>query len=113
MHPAASRRQRNRRRRRAREQGYQDLTLRQQWVVGIRWTPAGSDRTYRRIVRRQRIEQSEGQERAFEFYRYRYAVTNLTASWSAEEVIDATYQRCDRENVIEQIGSVRILGSSS
>jgi hypothetical protein len=32
-------------------------------------------------------------------------VTNLPASWSAEEVIDATYQRCDQENVIEQMGS--------
>jgi hypothetical protein len=102
---APRRKQRNRRRRRARERGYIDLTLRQQWVAEIPWTPAGSDRTYRRIVRRQRIEQSEGQERLFEFYRYRYVVTNLPASWSAEEVIDATYQRCDQENVIEQMGS--------
>jgi len=99
------RKQRNRRRRRARERGYTDLTLRQQWVAEIAWTPAGSDRTYRMILRRQRIEQSEGQERLFEFYRYRYVVTNLPISWSAEAVIDATYQRCDQENGIEQMGS--------
>jgi hypothetical protein len=99
------RKQRNRRRRRARERGYTDLILTQQWLAEIPWTPAGSERTYRMILRRQRIEQSEGQERLFEFYRYRYVVTDLPASWSAEAVIDATYQRCDQENVIEQMGS--------
>jgi hypothetical protein len=90
------RKKRNRRRRRARERGYTDLKLVRQWVAEIPWTP---------ILRRQRIEHSEGQEHLFDFYRYRYVVTNLPSSWSAEEVIDATYQRCDQENVIEQMGS--------
>jgi len=95
---------RNRRRRRARQRGYTDLALVRQWVAEIPWTPPGSAKTYRMILRRQRIEQSE-QGTLFTFYRYRYVVTNLPASWSASEVIDATYQRCDQENVIEQMGS--------
>ncbi len=99
------RKKRNRRRRRARERGYTDLQLARQWVAEIPWMPAGSEKTCRMIVRRQLIEHSEGQEHLFDFYRYRYVVTNLPASWSAEEVIDATYQRCDQENVIEQMGS--------
>jgi hypothetical protein len=99
------RKKRNRRRRRARQRGYTELQLARQWVAEIPWTPAGSEKVYRMIVRRQLIEQSEGQEHLFDFYRYRYVVTNLPASWSAEEVIDATYQRCDQENVIEQMGS--------
>jgi hypothetical protein len=99
------RKKRNRRRRRARQRGYTDLHLMRQWVAEIPWTPPGSSKTYRMILRRQRIEQSEGQKVLFDFYRYRYVVTNLPASWSAEEVIDATYQRCDQENVIEQMGS--------
>jgi hypothetical protein len=99
------RKKRNRRRRRARQRGYTDLQLVRQWVAEIPWRPPGSEKTYRMILRRQRIEQSEGQEVLFDFYRYRYVVTNLPASWSAEEVIDATYQRCDQENVIEQMGS--------
>ena len=99
------RKKRNRRRRRARERGYTNLQLVRQWVAEIPWTPAGSDKTYRMIIRRQLIEESEGQESLFEFYRYRYVVTNLPRSWSAAEVIDATYQRCDQENVIEQMGS--------
>ncbi len=99
------RKKRNRRRRRARQRGYTDLKLARQWVAEIPWTPPGSEKTYRMILRRQRIEQSEGQKYLFDLYRYRYVVTNLPGSWSAEEVIDATYQRCDQENVIEQMGS--------
>jgi hypothetical protein len=74
-------------------------------VAEIPWTPKHATKTYRMIIRRQLIEESKGQESMFEFYRYRYVVTNLPNSWSAEEVIDATYQRCDQENVIEQMGS--------
>lgn len=105
--PGFSRRRKkhNRRRRRARQRGYTDLKLVRQWVAEIPWTPPGSENTYRMVLRRQKIEQSEGQEYLFDVYRYRYVVTNLPASWSAEEVIDATYQRCDQENVIEQMGS--------
>jgi hypothetical protein len=32
-------------------------------------------------------------------------ITNLPRSWTAADVIDATYQRCDQENIIEQLGS--------
>ena len=99
------RKKRNRKKRRARERGYTNLQLERQWVAEIPWTPANSTKTYRMIIRRQLIEESKGQESMFEFYRYRYVVTNLPNSWSAEEVIDATYQRCDQENVIEQMGS--------
>jgi hypothetical protein len=100
----ARRKKRNRRRRRARERGYTNLQLVRQWVAEIPWTPSGSTKTYRMVLRRQLIEESD-QEHLFDFYRYRYVVTNLPTSWSAEEVIDATYQRCDQENVIEQMGS--------
>jgi len=98
------RKKRNRRRRRARQRGYTNLALKRQWVAEIPWTPPGATKAYRMILRRQLIEESD-QETLFEIYRYRYVVTDLPASWSAEEVIDATYQRCDQENVIEQMGS--------
>jgi len=101
----ARRKKRNRRRRRARQRGYTDLQLMRQWVAEIPWTPQGSEKTYRMILRRQLIEERDGQGHLFEFYRYRYVVTNLPTSWSPVEVIDATYQRCDQENVIEQMGS--------
>jgi hypothetical protein len=57
-------------------------------------------------VRRQHIDRfAAKQGTLFETYRDRYIVTNLPPTWSAEEIIDATYQRCDQENMIAQLGS--------
>ena len=41
----------------------------------------------------------------FDEYCYRYIVTSLPASVSTRDVVDLTYERCDQENVIEQLGS--------
>lgn len=92
----------NRRRRRARERGKRDLKLEKQWVAEIDYRPVRSERTYRLIVRRQRIEEST-QGELFELWRYRYVLTNLPKSVSTEEVVRETYRRCDQENVIEQL----------
>jgi len=37
--------------------------------------------------------------------RFRYVLSNLPPSVSATEVMDLTYQRCDQENLIEQLQS--------
>jgi hypothetical protein len=92
----------NLRRRRARQRGKRDLKLEKQWLAEIDYRPARSERTYRLIVRRQRIEES-AQGELFELWRYRYVLTNLPKSVSAEEVVRETYRRCDQENVIEQL----------
>lgn len=94
----------NRRRHRARERGKRDLKLEKQWVAELDYRPVRSERTYRLIVRRQRIEES-AQGVLFELWRYRYVLTNLPKSVSAEEVVWETYRRCDQENVIEQLQS--------
>lgn len=96
------RRGRNLRRRRARERGKRDLKLQRQWVAEIDYTPARSETTYRLIVRRQRIEETK-QGQLFDLWRYRYVITNLPRSVSADEVMRLTYERCDQENVIEQL----------
>jgi hypothetical protein len=56
------------------------------------------------IVRRVLIEETDGQGALFEHFRYRLVLTNLPRSYTAEQVVDLTYQRCDQENVIEQLG---------
>lgn len=99
----ARRRKRKRRRVRARARGYLDLALQRQFVSET----SGPDGT-RLVVRRQRLAVSEGkpgQRQLWEQIRYRYVVTNLPPEWSAEDVLDETYRRCDQENVIEQLGS--------
>lgn len=104
--PGKKRRQRkrghNRRRRRARERGKRDLKMERQWIAEIDYQPVRSERTYRLIMRRQRIEESD-QGELFELWRYRYVITNLPRSMSTEEVVRHTYRRCDQENVVEQL----------
>jgi hypothetical protein len=98
------RRGKNQRSKRARERGKRDLKLEKQWIAEIDYQPARSERTYRLIVRRQRIEESNNGE-LFELWRYRYVLSNLPRSESTESVIRQTYRRCDQENVIEQLQS--------
>jgi hypothetical protein len=105
-HPSyASRRKKpNRRRRRARARGFTEKQLVKQWVTEVALTdPDG--KPYRLVIRRQLIEHREGQRMLFDEYRYRYIVTSLPASVSTQDAVDLTYERCDQENVIEQLGS--------
>jgi len=95
----------NRRRSRARERGYKELRQVNQWVSEVPYYPADSDETYRLVIRRQLVEHRKGQVHLFDQYRYHYIVTDLPLSMSTAEVVDETYQRCDQENLIEQLGS--------
>ena len=72
----------NRRRRTARRRGKRDLKLERQWIGELDYQPARSEETYRLIVRRQRVEESN-QGELFELWRYRYVITNLPKSISA------------------------------
>lgn len=99
---ARRRRAKNVRRLRARERGKRDLKLEKQWLTEIAYKPARSERTYRLIIRRQRIEESV-QGELFELWRYRFVLTNLPKTMSTEAVVRETYRRCDQENVIEQL----------
>ena len=99
------RKKRNRRRQRARARRYLELRLLRQWVAETTYQPPGTDHRYRLIIRRQLIDNRRGQESLFDEFRYRFVVTNLPATVSADEAIDMTYERCDQENLIEQMGS--------
>jgi hypothetical protein len=104
--PACKKKRRRRgsniRRRKARKRGKRDLKLERQWVAEIDYKPARSESTYRLVIRRQRIEESE-QGQLFELWRYRFVITNLPKSVAAAEVVRLSYRRCDQENVIEQL----------
>ena len=96
------RRKNNIRRQIARARGKRDLKLERQWLTEVPYNPSRSEDEYRLIIRRQRIEQSH-QGELFTVWRYRYVLTNLPKSYSTEKVIRLTYQRCDQENIIEQL----------
>lgn len=92
------------RRERTEARGKRDLRLQEQWIAEVDYRPKRSSKTYRLIVRRQRIhEHRQGQ--LFDLWRYRYVLTNLPKSVPMHEAVRMTYQRCDQENIIEQLQS--------
>lgn len=100
---AKSRRRRpNLRRAKALERKKRDLQLQAQWIAEVPYTLARSAHEYRLIIRRQLISETDRQGHLFDTWRYRFVLTNLK-DMSASEVLDLTYQRCDQENVIEQL----------
>ena len=90
------------RQRKVEERGLRSLQLVKQWACETTYTMSGGKQPLRLIIRRQLIEDDNGQDTLFESYRYRFVITNI---WdlTPEEVLDITYQRCDDENVIKQL----------
>jgi Transposase DDE domain group 1 len=95
---------RNWRRQKAAERGFRTLRSVKQWLSEIDYQPRGLGAACRMIVRRILIEETDGQGALFKHFRYRLVLTNLPRSYTAWQVVDLTYQRCDQENVIEQFG---------
>jgi len=85
--------------------GYRTLRSVAQWVTELAFQPPGLTVPCRLIVRRIRVEERAGQAVLFEHYRYRLMLTNLPTTYPPRAVLDLGYQRCDQENVIEQLGS--------
>jgi hypothetical protein len=94
----------NYRRQKAAQRGFRTLSTITQWLSEIDYQPHGLDAACRMIVRRILVEERDGQGALFYHFRYRLVLTNLPPSYTARQIIDLTYQRCDQENLIEQFG---------
>jgi len=98
------------RRRIARQRGYKTLTTTRQWVAQFDYRlSCGLEsygvvgRTFRVVVKRQRIETTQGQEHLFTEYVYRFVISNIPRQeMNASELLCFAYGRCDQENIIEQ-----------
>ena len=74
-------------------------------IAEVPFQPTGSESPARLIILRERMSDRtfDGQVFLFEYqFQFRYIVTNLPSVYSAEAVVELTYDRCDQENVIEQ-----------
>ena len=101
------------RRKIARRRGYRRLATTRQWVAEFDYVLSGPKkmlgkelvgRRFRVVVKRQRVEVSEGQDALFVEYRYRFIITNIPKSqMNAASVLRFAYGRCDQENIIEQM----------
>jgi hypothetical protein len=97
----------------ARQRGYTTLHTTNQWVAEFTYTlsPQAPDtayglngRAYRVVVKRQRVETSQGQKLLLSEDRYRFVITNIPPwEMDAAEVFRFAHGRGDQENAIEQL----------
>jgi hypothetical protein len=85
-----------------REREYKNLVLQYEDVAEFTYRPGHCDRDYRMIVLRKKIVLEQGQWQLFEPYRYFFYITNQR-EMPAEEVVFQANDRCDQENLIEQL----------
>ena len=84
--------------------GFRDLKLEQEHVAEIAYRPKKAQTTYRMIVLRKKIRVMEGQLQLEDKVAYFFYVTNVSkARLSTAAVVRENNQRCDQENLIEQL----------
>lgn len=102
--PAKSRKKRRRWEQEiARRRRYRALSTVSEDVAEFRYAPFGQEKSYRFIIKRQKVRERDKQLRIFEHYEYHLVITNIE-DWSASEVLRFYFGRCgDQENAIEQL----------
>jgi hypothetical protein len=84
------------------ERGYKNLVLQREDVAEFNYRPGNCNRDYRIVALRKLISVEKGQEQLFEQYRYFFYITN-ERDLPVEEVVFTANDRCDQENLIEQL----------
>lgn len=94
--------QTNEKERIVRERGYLNLQLQYEDVAEFSYQPGQCRRPYRVVALRKNISKMKGDEVLFDDIRYFFYITTRT-DLSAVEVVACANERCDQENVIEQL----------
>lgn len=81
---------------------YLDLRLNYEDVAEFTYQPRKCARGYRVIALRKNISRARGEHVLIEEIRYFFYITTLTTQ-TAEQIVDLANERCDQENVIEQL----------
>ncbi len=91
------------------QRGFKDIRLVDELVGEMPYRPGACRHTYRLIVVRKNLEVSEPpQQHLFDDYRYFFYLTNDDDS-TPEEIVFTANDRCQQENVLAQLKSVRAL----
>ena len=85
-----------------REREFKNIRLKSEDVAEFAYQPVACKHTYRMVVVRKNLSVEKGQERLFDEPRYFFYITNLTRE-SPEEIVLLANDRCDQENLIEQL----------
>lgn len=93
------------------ERGYLNLELNFEDIAEFDYQPGKCSRPYRVIALRKNISRSRGEQVLFDEIRYFFYITTRT-DLTAAEVVACANERCDQENVIEQlkngVGALRL-----
>ncbi len=84
------------------ERGYLNLRLHHEDVAEFRYQPGHCARPYRVVALRKNISKMKGDAVLFDDIRYFFYITTRT-DLSAAEVVACANERCDQENIIEQL----------
>jgi len=84
------------------ERGYLKLTLQWEHVAEFSYQPGACQRPYRVIALRKNISRQKGEQALFDEIRYFFYITTRT-DLTAAEVVFCANDRCDQENLIEQL----------
>ncbi len=84
------------------EKGYRNLRLQREHIAEFSYRPTKCQRSYRMIVLRKSLSVEEGQRRLWDEVRYFFYITNR-ADLSTAEVVWFCNERCNQENLIEQL----------
>jgi hypothetical protein len=84
------------------EREYDNLRLNHEDVAEFRYQPRKCNRSYRVVVVRKNISKLKGEHLLLDEIRYFFYITTRT-DLSAAAIVRCANQRCDQENVIEQL----------
>ena len=85
-----------------RERGYVNLELNYEDVAEFSYQPGKCGQPYRVVALRKNISKMKGEHVLFDEIRYFFYITTRT-DLSAAEVVRCANERCDQENIIEQL----------
>ena len=85
-----------------RQREYKNIRLESEQVAQFVYQPGKCQKQYRMVVVRKNLSVEKGEQVLFDDIRYFFYLTNDT-SLSATEIVFFANQRCDQENVIEQL----------
>lgn len=84
------------------ERGFKNLRLNSEDLVEFPYQPGACNRPYRVVALRKNISVEKGEEVLFDEIRYYFYITN-DYELSNEDVVREANQRCNQENLIEQL----------
>ena len=85
-----------------RERQYKNIRLESEQVAEFVYQPGKCQQAYRMVVVRKNLSVEKGEQVLFDDIRYFFYLTNDT-TLSAAEIVFFANERCDQENVIEQL----------